>query len=122
MTETSNRWAVAAAMSGMLLAPTALVLGLLVGARGPDASDVRPTPIVGEQTTVAPWTNVVASRTASTVAALDRHQVMLEQMRVNVTPQMVQAMNVDPLAHSPGDVTEFEQHAADIDRMLARNR
>jgi hypothetical protein len=46
---------------------------------------------------------------------------MLEQMRVNVTPQMVQTMSIQPLAPSPVNLAELEQQAADVDRMLARN-
>ena len=45
---------------------------------------------------------------------------MLDQMRVSVTPQMVQIMNADPLVDSPAELQELERYEADIDRMLAR--
>jgi hypothetical protein len=31
-------------------------------------------------------------------------------------------MNTNPLVHSPGELAELERHAADLDRMLARNQ
>ncbi|MBI5090505.1 MAG: hypothetical protein HZB15_17055 [Actinobacteria bacterium] len=103
----------------VLLVPTALVLGLVVGASEPDGPHPSPAPVV--QPDERGSTGVTAQPAVDQGDALDAHQAMLEQMRVNVTPQMVQTMNANPLVHTPGDLAELEQHAADIDRMLARN-
>ena len=51
---------------------------------------------------------------------LAAHQRMLDQMRISVTPQMVQIMNADPLVDSRTELQELERYEADIDRMLAR--
>lgn len=123
MTGSSNRWTVAGPMLAMLLVPTVVLLGVVVGASGPDGPHRPPTPVVQPST---PGSTGISTKTGTQPAVdpadrLDAHQVMLEQMRVNVTPQMVQTMNAEPLAHSPGDLAELERHAADIDRMLARN-
>lgn len=122
MTGSSNHWAVAGGMLATLLVPTAVVLGVLIGASEPDAPDAPPAavvqPVASGPTTA---TRSVAQQATNPADPLDAHQGMLEQMRVAVTPQMIQAMNVNPLVHSPGELAELERHAADIDRMLARN-
>jgi hypothetical protein len=108
-------------MAASLLVTAAAVLGLLIGARGPDAPDAPPTAVLQPN---SPNQATRATRPASQTATdpLDAHQRMLEQMRVTVTPNMIEVMNADPLAHSPKELTELERHAADIDRMLARNQ
>ena len=105
-------------MAASLLVTAAAVLGLVIGARGPDAPDAPPTAVL------QPNSPNQATRPGSQTATdpLDAHQRMLEQMRVTVTPNMIEVMNADPLAHSPKELTELERHAADIDRMLARNQ
>lgn len=120
MTGSSNHWTVAGLMFAMLLVPAAVVLGVVAGASGPDAPDTPPAPVV------QPDVSGTSAKTVTQPAVeptdrLDAHQLMLEQMRVTVTPQMVQTMNSETLAHSSGDLAELERHAADIDRMLARN-
>ena len=121
--QTHSTWPVVlAGMAAMLLVP-ALILFPLV-ARGPSNDD--PSPLRANKAVVAtsvlagdlvtPPTSARAPRTAN---RLDAHQAMLEQMRVNVTPEMIQAMNANPLAHPSYDLAELEQHAADINKMLA---
>lgn len=119
----TSRWTVTLGMMMMLLVPTSIVGGVLVGASGPDRPDAPPAAGLPAVTTpsdlkAAPRTNQQATLDNS---RLDSHQVMLEQMRVDVTPQMIQSMNGSLLAHSPAELAELERQAADIDRMLARN-
>ena len=123
MTGSSNRWAVVGGMLTMLLVPTGLVLGLVVGASGPDGPHPSPAPVVqpDERGSTELTSRIAAQPAVDQDDPRDAHRAMLEQMRVNVTPQMVQTMNANPLVHTPGDLAELEQHAADIDRMLARN-
>jgi hypothetical protein len=124
MAGSSNRWAVAGGMLATLLVPTAVVLGVLVGASEPDAPDAPPTAVLQSDapSPAATATRSAARPTIDPADPLDAHQGMLEQMRVTVTPQMIQAMNTNPLVHSPGELAELERHAADLDRMLARNQ
>jgi len=52
---------------------------------------------------------------------LDRHQAMMEQMRVNATPEMLAMMDSDPMwrAMRTGEFAELmEEHQRQIDRML----
>lgn len=123
MNGSSNRWTIAGPMLAMLLVPTAVVIGVIAGASGPDGPDRRPAPVAQR---AAPGSTGISTKTASQPTVdqddrLDAHQVMLEQMRVSVTPQMIQTMNAEPLVHSPADLAQLERHAAEIDRMLARN-
>ena len=99
MTGSSNRWAVVGGMLTMLLVPTALVLGLVVGASEPDGPHPSPAPVVqpDERGSTGITTGIAAQPAVDQDDALAAHQAMLEQMRVNVTPQMVQTMNANPL-------------------------
>jgi hypothetical protein len=107
----------------MLLVPMSIVFGVLVGASGPDGPDASAAVVFAVPERSDPEDGARANQGSAleTSRRLDSHQVMLEQMRVNVTPQMIQSMNGAPLAHSPAELAELERHAADIDRMLARN-
>lgn len=124
MSGSTSRWTVTVGMLVMLLVPTSIVFGVLVGASGPDGPDA---PTAAELAAVPERSDPEGGAPANQGSALetsrrlDSHQVMLEQMRVNVTPQMIQSMKGAPLAHSPAELAELERHAADIDRMLARN-
>ena len=106
---------------GMMIVPGAIVVGVVVGASAPDRPRDSPA-LVSPIDDDAPADPALPSQSgrATVVDPLAAHQTMLEQMRVNVTPQMVQRMNADPLTHSSGDLAEAERHAAELDRMLAR--
>jgi hypothetical protein len=124
MSEPTDRWTVVVGMLVMLLVPTAIVLGALGGTSGPDGSDAPRAAVltVGQTPTspeAAPPTN--QEPTLDTSRRADSHLVMLEQMRVNVTPQMIQAMYAAPLVQSDAELAELERQATDIDRMLARD-
>lgn len=84
----------------------------------------QPTPaaaIVQPGSTEPGLPNVPPQPSSDSGERLDAHWVMLEQMRVNVTPQMVQTMNTQPPAPAAVDLAQLERYAADIDRMLARD-
>ena len=54
---------------------------------------------------------------------LDRHQAMMEQMRVGATPEMLAMMDADPMWQEmrTGAFAELmEQHQEELDRMLGR--
>ena len=124
MSGSTSRWTVTVGMLMMLLVPTSIVFGVLVGASGPDGPDAPSAAVlsaVPERSDQEDGARANQESAFETSRRLDSHQVMLEQMRVNVTPQMIQSMNGAPLAHSPAELAELERHAADIDRMLARN-
>lgn len=56
-------------------------------------------------------------------AMLQQHQDMMEQMRVDASPQMVERMKQDPMyqmLQSGGLLKLMEEHQRSIDRMLAR--
>lgn len=123
MSGSTNRWTVTVGMLVMLLVPTATVFGVLVGASGPDGPDAPPAAVLPAAAPSAPEVTFRGGQSVTPGAPerLETHQVMLDQMRVNVTPQMIQSMNGEPIAHLPAELAELERHAADIDRMLARN-
>jgi hypothetical protein len=124
MSGSTSRWTVTVGMLVMLLVPTAVVAAVLVGASGPDGPDAPPAAVLPVVPSASEPEAVSRANQESTVGAsrrVDSHQVMLEQMRVNVTPQMIQSMNGELLAHSPAELAELERQAADIDRMLARD-
>ena len=55
---------------------------------------------------------------------LDRHEAMMEQMRVGATPEMLSMMDADPMWQEmrTGDFAKLmEQHQAQLDRMLGRD-
>jgi hypothetical protein len=108
----------------MVLLPALVVAGMLAGTTGARPADTRPTAVIEaelDRTTEIARPNTDGQPPTRSGEPLDAHWVMLEQMRVNVTPQMVQTMNSQPLAPSPVDLEKLEQQAADVDRMLARN-
>ena len=119
-----RRWTVLLGALTMLVVSTVVVLGARAGTSGSNAPHTPPSAVVQSD---APRPIAVGRqeenrhRVADSGEPLDAHLVMLEQMRVNVTPQMVQTMNARPLVPTLGDLAELERHAADIDRMLARN-
>ena len=54
---------------------------------------------------------------------LDRHQTMMEQMRVSATPEMLAMMDADPMWQQmrTGEFADLmEQHQEQIDRMIGR--
>lgn len=121
--QTRSTWPVVlAGMAAMFLVPVLIVFPLVAGGPGAD----NPTPLRATAPVVATSvaagdrvTPPTAAHPPRTANRLDAHQAMLEQMRVNVTPEMIQAMNANPLAHPSYDLAELEQHAADINKMLA---
>jgi len=124
MSGSTSRWTVTVGMLVMFLVPTAIVFGVLVGASAPDGPDARPAavlPALPARSELEEAARANQESSLDTSRRLDSHQVMLEQMRVNVTPQMIQSMNGAPIAHSPAELGELERHAADIDRMVARD-
>ena len=113
-----------------VVAPVLVVLSVLIGAR--DGNDVA---VVSRMT--APAARVVPASTTpvlgdapvgaggSALSMVDRHQPMMDQMRVSATPQMLQLMDTDPMwqmMRSGAYVQVLEEHEDDIDRMLARGR
>lgn len=123
MARSSNRWLVVIGMLVMILVPTAIVVGVTVGASDPDGPHTPPAVVQSGQPGSVGATRQRADSEPSidTDERRDAHQVMLDQMRVNVTPQMVDRMNAEPLTHSPAELAELERQAADIERMLAQN-
>jgi hypothetical protein len=106
-------------MLATLLVPTAIVVGVLVGASGPDGPDAPP-PAAPASTSAAPARTPADFDPPPPSRPIDAHQRMLEQMRVSVNPQMNQTMSGDPLADSAAELAEIERQVADIDRMLGR--
>ena len=113
-----------------VVAPVLVVLSVLIGAR--DGNDMA---VVSRST--APVARVVPTPTTavlgdellgadgSALSMVDRHQPMMDQMRVSATPQMLQLMDTDPMwemMRSGAYVSVLEEHESDIDRMLARGR
>lgn len=104
----------------MLLVPSVIVIGVAIGsdsnAPTPPTAVLQPDAQRSGAAPVQPASPPVLNPKERP----DAHQVMLEQMRVNVTPQMVQTMNANPLTRSPENLAEVERQAADMNRMLAR--
>lgn len=120
MPRSANRWPLSVAMLAMLLAPIVIVVGVAIGSDS-NAPTTPPTVLQPDaQRSVAAPTEPASPPIPNPKKRPDAHQVMLEQMRVNVTPQMVQAMNANPLTGSPENLAEVERQAADMNRMLAR--
>ncbi|HSP27286.1 MAG TPA: hypothetical protein VLN74_01970, partial [Ilumatobacteraceae bacterium] len=91
-----RRWTILLGALTMLVVPTVVVLGVRAGASGSNAPPTAPSAFVRSD---APRPIAVGrqeddrQRVADAGEPLDAHLVMLEQMRDNVTPQMVQTMN-----------------------------
>lgn len=90
--------------------------------RSASSSTTAPTVVA----TTAPPTDDGLSRLAASgdlSSMVEKHRVMLEQMRASVSPQMQALMDSDPMAamlRSGAFVRLVEDYEADIDQMLAR--
>ena len=117
----SITWITVGAALTFLILPVLIVVGVFIGAR------------VATTTTNAapvPTTEALAEDRLATLEAggdartmVEAHQAMMDQMRVNATPQMLQLMNSDPMwqmMRSGEYVRLLEEHEENIDRMLAR--
>ena len=112
-----------------VVAPVLVVLSVLIGARdGNDVSVSRMTAPVA-RVVPTPTTAVLGDELLGAdgraLSMVDRHQPMMDQMRVSATPQMLQLMDTDPMwqmMRSGAYVRVLEEHESDIDRMLARGR
>ena len=105
-----------------ILVPVLVVVAVLIGARAPDGDHSADHSRMSHPT-VAAANQPQHTATTDTASMIELHQGMLDQMRVSVSSQMTQLMNDDPMwqmMHSSGYLAELEQHAEDIDRMLAR--
>jgi hypothetical protein len=124
MSRSSTRSTLVVGLLLMVLLPALAVAGMLAGTSGARPEDTRPAAVIGAEpdgSAEIALPNIDRQPPTRSGEPLDAHWVMLEQMRVNVTPQMVQTMSIQPLAPSPVNLAELEQQAADVDRMLARN-
>ena len=96
---------------------TFVALGIMIGigARGPDSGPST------EGLRSDRLTHLVETGEAQDM--LDQHQAMMDQMRVDATPQMLQLMDADPMWKLMRN-GEFAQMMSDqqeqIDRMLGR--
>lgn len=109
--------------------PVLIGAGVAIGARGSDdgtavmtttTSITSPTVAGPAPTQDAPATSEPTPRLLTMV---DQHQAMMDQMRVNATPQMLDLMNNDPMwqmMRSGDYVKLLEGHEAEIDQMLGR--
>jgi hypothetical protein len=127
----SNTWIVLGAMVAFTLVPVLIVVGVLIGAGGGDdgtaapmAATTRVTPsVTTDDLDGDRLTGLEASGDVRTM--VEQHQGMMDQMRVNATPQMLQLMNADPMwqmMRSGEYVRLLEEHEENIDRMLARGQ
>jgi hypothetical protein len=105
----------------IVVIPILIVLGILAGASRSNPQPTAPAAVVQSGPLEPAPPNDQRQPTPDSRGSLDAHWVMLEQMRVNVTPQMVQTMNTQPLAPSTVNLAQLERDAADVDRMLARS-
>jgi len=123
-------WLIVGAALGYLLVPVVIVGAVLIGARGGE-DGAAPTPSHGTTTTASD--REVPGATDDGLASLEssgqaltmveQHQAMMDQMRVNATPAMIELMNNDPMwqmMRSGEYVRLLEEHEGNIDRMLAR--
>ena len=101
--------------------PLLIVFGVLAGASRSNPPPGAPAAVVQSGPVEPGQTAVPRQPTLDSRERLDAHWVMLEQMRVNVTPQMVQTMNSQPQAPATVDLAQLERDAAAVDRMLARS-
>jgi len=132
--ERRNTWTVLVAMAAFTLVPVLIVVGVLIGASGGDEGTIPSMVMKPTTTTTAPTettegladdrlTALEASGDARTM--VEQHQAMMDQMRVNATPQMLRLMNSDPMwqmMRSGEYVRLLEDHEENIDQMLARGQ
>jgi len=123
-------WLIVGATVGYLLLPVVIVGAVLIGARADD-DGAAPATRVGSTTTLTGGepADVAEDRLASlestgrALTMVEQHQAMMDQMRVNATPAMLQLMNNDPMwqmMRSGEYVRLLEEHEENIDQMLAR--
>ena len=129
--ERRNTWIVLGAMVAFTLVPVLIVVGVLIGASGGDdgvsapmtTTTTAPPPVTTEDLGDDRFTSMEASGDARTM--VEQHQAMMDQMRVNATPAMLQLMNSDPMwqmMRSGEYIRLLEEHEENIDRMLARGQ
>ncbi|MEK7425086.1 MAG: hypothetical protein AAB131_14745 [Actinomycetota bacterium] len=119
---TRSTWFVAGTMIGLTLVPVLIVVGVLVGARGPDPSDAR-VPATTARSEVPSGQQPATAPIDSTTAMVQQHQAMMDQMRASLSPAMADLMNRDPMwqmMRSGAFIALLEEHEQDIDRMLGR--
>lgn len=125
----SRRWIVAGGMVAVLVVPAVIVVGVLIGGSEPDKPHVVATAATPGTATQTSGNALAGDRLAALEASgkiasmVEQHQAMMDRMRANATPQMLQLMNSDPMwqmMRSGEYVRLLQQHEADIDRMLAR--
>lgn len=125
MSERSRaNWIVAATMAVAILVPAGTVIGVLIGARGPDPVDARGPPgsltPAQDETSASPLKATAAVNPANMIQL---HGSMLDQMRASLDVSMNELMNRDPMwqmMRSSTYLPALELHEQDIDRMLAR--
>lgn len=127
----SITWIMVGAVFAFVALPVLIVVGVLIGAGGGDYPTATPmtttTTAAPVPTTEAPTEDRLATMEAGGRARtmVEAHQAMMDQMRVNATPQMLQLMNSDPMwqmMRSGEYVRLLEEHEENIDRMLARGQ
>lgn len=124
----SITWIMVGAVFASLVLPVLIVVVVLIGGRGGDGTAAAPittTTVAPVATTEAPARDRLAELEADGDARtmVEAHQAMMDQMRVNATPQMLRLMNSDPMwqmMRSGEYVRLLEEHEENIDRMLAR--
>lgn len=124
----SITWIMVGAVFAFVALPVLIVVGVLIGARGgddPTAARMTTTTAAPVPTTEVPAQDRLAALEADGGARtmVEAHQAMMDQMRVNATPQMLQLMNSDPMwqmMRSGEYIRLLEEHEENIDRMLAR--
>ena len=124
MSERSRaNWIVAAFMTVAILVPTATVVGVLVGARGPDLLDARAPAASLPVQSDAPASPLESTAAVNPPNMIQLHDSMMDQMRASADAPMNELMNRDPMwqmMRSSTYLDALEKHVQDIDRMLAR--
>lgn len=126
-------WIMVGAVFALVVLPVLVVAGVLIGARwGDDPSAPRMAATVTTTTAPVPTTEAPAEDRLAALEGdgrartmVEAHQAMMDQMRVNATPQMLELMNRDPMwqmMRSGEYVRLLEEHEENIDQMLARGR
>ena len=115
------RWLIAGAITGYVLLPAAVVTAVLVDADGDDDGRAAVTATTEPAADLAGDELAVLEAEGEVRTMAELHQGMMDQMRVNASPQMVQLMNDDPMwqmMRSGQYVRLLEEHEQNIDRML----
>ena len=129
--ERRNTWIVLGAMAAFTLVPVLIVVGVLIGASEGDDGTAAPMTTTTTVTPPATTEDLAGDRLTALEASgdartmVEQHQGMMDQMRVNATPQMLELMNSDPMwqmMRSGEYVRLLEEHEENIDRMLARGQ